>query len=91
MVGVWRKIRQVQHFETFPTQFLWRRKRVGFRVCKPTGEIKRCRRREGPEGTRIQDKVCAYHLRKKIYKTQSTHISLKIGDTRIEMGFRVLT
>jgi hypothetical protein len=58
--GIEVEVRQVQHFETFPAWFLWRRKRVGFRLCKPTGEIKRWR---GREGTRIGDKVLAYHLR----------------------------
>jgi len=58
--GIDVEVRQVQHLETFPARFLWRRERVGLRLCEPASEIKRWRRREG---TRIRDKVLAYHLR----------------------------
>jgi hypothetical protein len=66
--GIDVEIRQVEHFDTLPARFLPRRKRVGFWLCKPTGEVERWRR---GEGTR-REKVLAYQLMKMIRRGQHT-------------------
>lgn len=62
--GIDVEVRQVKHFDAFPTRFLWRRQRIRFWLGKPAGEVQRGRRWK-PTG--VRDEALANQLKKREY------------------------
>ena len=58
--GIDVEVRQVKHFDAFPTRFLWRWQWIRFWLGKPAGEVQRGRRwkRAG-----LRDEILANQLK----------------------------
>ena len=69
--GIDVEVRQVKHFDAFPTRFLWRRQWIRFWLGKPAGEVQRGHRWKR---TRVRDKVLANQLKQKEYGQQPSNI-----------------
>lgn len=76
--GIDVEVRQVKHFDSFPTRFLWRRQWIRFRLGKPAGEVQRRRRWKR---TRLRDEVPANQLTQGEYGQQPSNI--ECGGSRV--------
>lgn len=62
--GIDVEVRQVKHFDAFPTRFLWRRKWIRFWLGKPAREVQRGRRWKR---TGLRNEVLANELKQREY------------------------
>jgi hypothetical protein len=69
--GIDVEVRQVKHFDAFPTRLLWRRQWIRFWLGKPAGEVQRERRWKR---TGLRDEVLANQLKQREYGQQPSNI-----------------
>jgi hypothetical protein len=69
--GIDVEVRQVKHFDAFPTRFLRRRQWIRFWFGKPVGEVQRGRR---CKRTGLRDEVLANQLKQREYGQQPSNI-----------------